>query len=612
MSHRLLKTGVLGCAAPAVGALGMSAALLQQKISGSPYPEHPVLSLLPGELLTFAASAADEAARPSLPSRTLMSPLLCRSEVRPGVTHNDPFWQDTSDLNFPGAGTLNTLDPRPDADAPIRLDGGQEAVLLMPQCPSGLSLTQPGGNATEEGFGVAVRGYETPEGDTLIHIRNDGREPFLADRNLALPATPFGTHLLPPERVPATGKNHLIPGADGLQLAPVLSRTNTTVPPAAARPFPAADGILPTLSAMTSRVADSADNMLTDILAPGLRFGVSGDNSANNEVPNQQQIREDMRQAWLAQNPVDGLNLYRMCRNNPATFRDTNRLITQREIDLANRNALLALRQTEAMSAMSQIADSLPEAAYTEQTATTLPAASDMPGEEQNNNDEDEKFTHSGLFSHTGYRFALRFLPMRFFRSKLAKYITSQKIRPKIRKGEQYQSTGKLKAREIMAGEAKQIADQFKALAESCNDQISNGLLHTTPEERYNISLGVDVNAYLSNLAGLKPSDPDYVYVAQHYYKLVRSGDDTTYALALVTFDKDKNLTIEGVTVHPSALLRSQQVETPFDIKGLGTSLSIQSVIRAFKSHPIAKRINTNAVNQFSARIFNRAVSRFS
>ena len=62
--HRLLETRVLGCAAPAVGAFGMVAALLQQKISDDgPAQESSLLSLLPDEALRFAASAADESLR---------------------------------------------------------------------------------------------------------------------------------------------------------------------------------------------------------------------------------------------------------------------------------------------------------------------------------------------------------------------------------------------------------------------------------------------------------------------------------------------------------------------------------------------------------------------
>lgn len=84
MSHHLLKTGSLGCAAFAVGALGMIAALLQQKISGDehsvPAQEHPLFALMPDEAWHFAASIVNESIPRQLSSDIPAPQLLWSSD----------------------------------------------------------------------------------------------------------------------------------------------------------------------------------------------------------------------------------------------------------------------------------------------------------------------------------------------------------------------------------------------------------------------------------------------------------------------------------------------------------------------------------------------------
>ncbi|WP_273908511.1 hypothetical protein [Enterobacter bugandensis] len=248
VSGKLLSTGALGAAAPVVAAIGTGAAYLKQKISGDSSPEHPVLSLLPEELLTFAASAADESARPSLSSGTQMPQHLFRSEVSSGATNKDLFWQDTNDMNFPGAGTLDTLSSRRMADAPLRLEPGQETVLLTQK------LHPETGDINAEAF----------SSDVL---------PERAENPVSLSA-------------PALSDPDISAG----------DKRSDFRPPAAGP----GEGMLPTLSDMTGAV----DSLVTRVMAPGLSFGVTAEDPPENVAPDELQVRENTSPLASATNMV--------------------------------------------------------------------------------------------------------------------------------------------------------------------------------------------------------------------------------------------------------------------------------------------------------------------
>jgi hypothetical protein len=156
---------------------------------------------------------------------------------------------------------------------------------------------------------VTVKGFGTQDDDTLIHISNHGREPFIVGRDPALPATPFVTYQLTQELHPETGEpSGVLPGGSenpvllsrpGAGSAPALSEKNTSAGERRSNFLPlvsgAGDGMLSALSDTAGRV----DSMLNRFLAPGLQYGVAADNTVGNVTPDEQRVKEDMRAAGL-------------------------------------------------------------------------------------------------------------------------------------------------------------------------------------------------------------------------------------------------------------------------------------------------------------------------
>lgn len=323
---------------------------------------------------------------------------------------------------------------------------------------------------------------------------------------------------------------------------------------------------------------------------------------------------------WLSADPAgtqDGLNLFRMVRNNPVTLSDNDGLSPEtreeaRARERRNRGALLAMQQQEQRvdPALQMIEGLLQqeEGVTTSQSPVMAPQSAPLATTVEEP-DEEEEFTHEHALKGLGLKLlALRFMPMRFFTSSLVKKISGQNIRPKTRRGEEYRSTGDFSSKKVAPQEVRGITEQFRQRASDIMSKIESHSLAVNADVHMNIKKSVHISEYLEGLAGEAMLNQKNRKMVPHFYKLLRAGSTHPYALALVTYDAENNLLMtHGVVVHPDALMRNPEGE--FDVRGAGTSLSILSIIRALKAHPSASKIRTNAVNKFSGRIFDKAIN---
>lgn len=134
-----------------------------------------------------------------------------------------------------------------------------------------------------------------------------------------------------------------------------------------------------------------------------------------------------------------------------------------------------------------------------------------------------------------------------------------------------------------------------------------------------NIKKVQTLSLFLSDFAKYMSDDPTHHNNHYQFYQMKRKDDDDVYALAMLSTD-NKTLSVEGVVVHPLALISRMDVQQrermeehsniklgKFDVRGIGQAISIMSAMKTLKSSRNIHSIKTEAVNVLSARIFSRA-----
>lgn len=243
---------------------------------------------------------------------------------------------------------------------------------------------------------------------------------------------------------------------------------------------------------------------------------------------------------------------------------------------------------------------------------------SPSPAQTQDDDADQEEKTHASPLPKSGLRGFLRQnLPMKLMNSRLVKYFTKLQVRPKVPAGNTYKSSGDFKIKSISPADAVKISSGYAAMATSYRTRLQTQ--NIDDGVKVNIRKSEEINDYIKKVADIynqKNSERE----TAHFYMLKKKKDSDPFAIAVIS-DYDGVMNVRGVAIHPSAMLarlepdKRQEVEThlgisigKYDVKGLGTAISLLASIATSRKNKNIHSVVTNAVNPLSARIFEKTV----
>lgn len=217
-------------------------------------------------------------------------------------------------------------------------------------------------------------------------------------------------------------------------------------------------------------------------------------------------------------------------------------------------------------------------------------------------------------------KLALRYMPISWFKTRAIKKLTGYPIRPKILHNGRYRSTASFNIEKCSTDDALAISSAFKLLAEN-NIKWIKTMGESIPDEILkNNRLAVEMNSRLTETIGLGDDD-------KLYYKLTRKGapaGEDVYALSQQSISESGEFHVDIISVNPKTFfsrmgegdaynsgVQSGYIDGNFSVRGLGQSIAILStILAARKVKNGLKRVSTNALNPFSANMFNKIVKK--
>lgn len=217
-------------------------------------------------------------------------------------------------------------------------------------------------------------------------------------------------------------------------------------------------------------------------------------------------------------------------------------------------------------------------------------------------------------------KLALRYMPISWFKTRAIKKLTGYPIRPKILHNGRYRSTASFNIEKCSTDDALAISSAFKLLAEN-NIKWIKTMGESIPDEILkNNRLAVEMNSRLTETIGLGDDD-------KLYYKLTRKGapaGEDVYALSQQSISESGEFHVDIISVNPKTFfsrmeegdaynsgIQSGYIDGNFSVRGLGQSIAILStILAARKVKNGLKRVSTNALNPFSANMFNKIVKK--
>ncbi|AOI68877.1 hypothetical protein WI31_04535 (plasmid) [Burkholderia ubonensis] len=296
-------------------------------------------------------------------------------------------------------------------------------------------------------------------------------------------------------------------------------------------------------------------------------------------------------QPWLARwlNPdpagtVDGLNLYRMVRNNPVTYLDTDGRMPRRQPAGANPEADAAASSYEPETFQRRVsrAKALATRVPLAQAIYKKVAGFDI----QAYQDEEQKYSK---VDHL----------------KLIEIASEKAIKYSIGAPDVAQALGKYE--EL----AREIRSEFMA--------------ELTSEERQNLSISEDISRKYSGMVGNVQDVDSYVLIEKHG-EAIKSGKPITIYGVVAYIREEESAILGGVVAHPltqipirlrseagflprlsNILERMEIVENPenFQLKGVGSTLTSLSMFKMVKKYGITK-FETEAINPRSGYIAHK------
>ena len=236
---------------------------------------------------------------------------------------------------------------------------------------------------------------------------------------------------------------------------------------------------------------------------------------------------------------------------------------------------------------------------------------------EQNEPDQDVT-THSTPLPKSGLRgFFRQNLPMKLMNSRITKYFSKLQIRPKVPTGDTYRSSGDFKIKSISPMDAKKISHLYSTTAKTYKDKLDGQAI----DEHIinNLNKSEEINRYIEKIAELY-SQKNSEKANASFYILKKKKDSDPFAIAVIS-DLEGVMNIRGIAIHPSALIaradsnKRNDIERQlgisigkYDVKGLGTAISLLASIATSRKNKSIHSVVTNAVNPLSAKIFEKYV----
>ncbi|MHA1067241.1 hypothetical protein ACR9GP_25945, partial [Enterobacter ludwigii] len=230
----------------------------------------------------------------------------------------------------------------------------------------------------------------------------------------------------------------------------------------------------------------------------------------------------------------------------------------------------------------------------------------------------------------SGYRkFAMRHLPLSLFNRAGVEKLSGFTMRPSVFKNGTYKASSGFKVYKTGREEFLQDLNEYRSIHEGFdwsvieNNLDGNEVMDEAIQNNNHLKTTLDYANYLVE-------NPENIGGEFGYFKMVkrrgllgrmtqRGRENTTYALAMTSFDKN-SLTMEAVITNPHTQLARlpmdvrKQIDSlgreseygKFNIVNLGKAMAIRTTIHAVRDVPSnVNSINTNAINERSKRIFS-------